>query len=195
MYIFEFNSKIARSIFSFRASEVSVKVYVRETVTMSRRPWDDIGIKGDVFVEEKPKMEVKKEERTLEGDLKLLGKHCVFGGLIGGVSGVSLAAIEIVRDPKAIATGSGAGSRAKTLRYGALMGGFFAAFHGVRQGFNMSLPSSGDRTNDFLVNTAMSTFITTTPLLIKPRLRSVVPYAVALIFLDAINAYTEGDLR
>ena len=51
---------------------------------MSRRPWDDIGIKGDVFVEEKPKMEVKKEERTLEGDLKLLGKHCVFGGLNWG---------------------------------------------------------------------------------------------------------------
>ena len=162
---------------------------------MSRRPWDDLGTKGNLPVEEIPKVDVKKEERTLEGDLKLLGKHCLFGGLIGGISGISLAAIEIVRDPKAIATGSGAGARAKTLRYGALMGGFFAAFHGTRQGLSMSLPSSGDRTNDFLANTAMSAFITMTPLLLKPRLRSVIPYAFALIGLDAINAYTEGDLK
>ena len=58
----------------------------------------------------------------------------------------------------------------------------------------MSLPSSGDRTNDFLVNTAMSTFVTVTPLLLKPDC-SVIPYAFALIGLDAINAYTEGDLK
>ena len=162
---------------------------------MSRRPWDDIGVKGDASaVVVQPKIETKKEERTLEGDLKLLGKHCLFGGIIGGVSGVSLAAIEIVRDPKAIATGSGAGARAKTLRYGGLMGGFFAAFHGVRQGMNMTVPHSGDRTNDFIQNTAIAAFITTTPLLMQPRLRSVIPYAIALIGLDAVNAYTEGEL-
>lgn len=161
----------------------------------SRRPWDDMGVAGTKApvpaLQERVSPE-KPKERTLEDQAKLLGKHCIFGGLIGSISGMSLAAVEIVRDPKAITTGSGAGARAKTLRYSGIMGGFFAAFHGVRQGLSMALPTSGDRMNDFIQNTAISSGICITPLLMHSRLRSVIPYGIALIGLDAINAYTEG---
>ena len=165
--------------------------------SMARRPWDDMGTTRSYGSPEeeiiRPKV-VKKEERTFENDMKTIGKHGLFGGIIGGISGISLAGIEIVRDPKAITAGSGAGSRAKVARYGMMFGGFFTAFHGFREILKQNVPPSDDKFNDFVQNTSISAAACMLPVLMQPRMRTMIPYAVVLIGLDSINAYTEGDL-
>lgn len=160
-----------------------------------KRPWDDIGMtrRYDMPQEmEAPRKKVEKEERTFEGDMKNVGKHAIFGALIGGISGVSIAAIEVVRDTKAITAGSGAASRAKVMRYTGMFGVFFAGFHGMREVLNQNIPSTSDRLNDFITNTSISAGVSMAPILAYPRMRTMIPYCVVLIGLDGINAYTEG---
>ena len=160
-----------------------------------KRPWDDIGAtrRYDLPAEpEVPKKKVEKEDRTFEGDMRSIGKHAFFGVLIGGISGMSIAGIEVVRDIRAITAGSGAASRSKVIRYTGMFGGYFAAFHGFREVLNQNVPPSNDRVNDFIQNTSISAGICTAPILAHPRTRAMIPYCMVLIGLDAINAYTEG---
>lgn len=161
-----------------------------------KRPWDDMGTTRVYDMPETPpemqRKKVEKEERTFEGDLRSIGKHAIFGALIGGISGISIAGIEVVRDTKAITAGSGAASRAKVMKYTGMFGGFFAGFHGLREVLNQNVPQTEDRFNDFIQNTSISAGVNMAPILAHPRMRTMIPYCVVLIGLDGINAYTEG---
>ena len=75
---------------------------------------------------------------------------------------------------KAVAT-------AKVLKYGALFGGFFATYHGVRKTMSLYNPQPPE------INVITSAAISLTPLLFVASMRPLIPYGVMLIGLDAIN--------
>ena len=157
---------------------------------MTRRPWDDFDKKFEE--EELPSFKLDtEEERTAMGDLRTLGKHMVFGGIIGGITGASAAGVELIRDPKAMSMGDPSIATSKVARYGGMFGAFFAGFHGIRHTLKLTLPVTGDRDTEYMQHSASATALTVTPMVAHPKTRAMVPYSLVLIVMDAISYYTD----
>jgi hypothetical protein len=96
------------------------------------------------------------------------------------MTGIAFGTVDILRDPKSM-TAKKAVATAKVLKYGALFGGFFATYHGVRKTMALYNPQPPE------INVITSAAISLTPLFFLPSMRPLIPYGMMLIGLDAIN--------
>jgi hypothetical protein len=69
--------------------------------------------------------------------------------------------------------------------YAGKFGGFFALYHGTRKVLKLYVEQPAE------MNVATATALSTSPLIILPSLRPMVPYAIMLIALDAINGIND----
>ena len=159
-----------------------------------KRPWDEFRFpEGER--EAKVERETKQEEeaRSFDLDMKNIGKHALFGLAVGALTGAGCAAIELLRDPKAMAAGKRALATKRMGTFSAHFGLYFAAFHGIRKSIQLYVPkTSQDTTQDFLQVTAIAGVATMAPVVAVPRLRYMIPYGVFLIVIDSVNSLTAG---
>ena len=112
--------------------------------------------------------------------MNLIGRRALFGLLVGSLTGASFSAINVVRDSNAM--------RQKTsvltntiLQHGLKFGGFFASYHGIRKALKLYVDQPAE------MNVSTAAVATMFPLVVVPSLRPMVPYAIMMIGLDAIN--------
>jgi hypothetical protein len=156
-----------------------------------KRPWDDLRfpVEEDSFVAA-PEAE---EDRSVEIDVKNIAKHALFGATIGGLTGLGVSSIELLRDPRAMAAGKRALATQKMTTQTGHFGLFFAGFHGIRKTLQLYAPqTSSDKTTDFLQLSGIAGAIAITPIIVVPRMRFMTPYCVFLCAIDAVNSLTSG---
>jgi len=156
-----------------------------------KKPWDEMH--PGRARREAPKVEEEPELRGLEHDVKNIARHSLFGATIGGLTGVCISGIELMRDPKQMAVGQRGLATKRMFKFGGEFGLWFAGFHGTRKILQLYAPRmSPDRQEDFIYTSALAAGVSMTPLLVVPRLRAMIPYGVFLITMDAVNSYTSG---
>lgn len=156
-----------------------------------KKPWDEMR-RGRVR-HEAPKVEEEPELRGLEHDVKNIGRHGLFGATIGVLTGACISGIELMRDPKQMAVGQRGLATKKMAKFAGEFGIFFAGFHSTRKVLQLYAPKfSPNRQEDFVYVSALAAGLSLTPLVVVPRLRTMVPYGVFLITMDAVNSYTSG---
>ncbi len=155
-------------------------------------PWDDLRKDPNAVISENIKVEVE-EERGLQADARNIGKHALFGTVIGALTGATVSSIELMRDPRQMARGQRGLATKRMGRMAAELGIFFAGFHGMRKAIQLYAPkTSADRQIDFLQVSGIAAAVSLTPVLVVPRLRPLFPYGIFLITMDAINSYTSA---
>ena len=124
------------------------------------------------------------EERNVMNDVKGIAKRVAFGGVCGSITGATFGFVDVLRDSKAMSQNPRVAT-ARIMQYTGKFGGFFASYHGLRKVLKLYYPQSAE------MNVLMATGISVVPLIVMPSLRPMIPYAIMLIGLDAINGIND----
>jgi hypothetical protein len=125
--------------------------------------------------------------RDFKKDAREIGRHIVFGGVIGGLTGVCFGSVDVVKDVKGMVAKRKEAVET-VMRYSYRFGAFYSAFQGVLHA--AELYSGQPRTNNILG----AAFVTIAPMAVVPSLRSLMPYSALLVVLDAVSSQREGKL-
>lgn len=109
-----------------------------------------------------------------------IGKRFLFGLTVGSITGLSFGVVNVMRDSNAIRQKSSVSTNI-LLQHAGKFGGFFASYHGIRKVLKLYV----DQTPE--MNVATAAVLCTTPLVVMSSLRPMMPYAIMMIGLDAIN--------
>jgi hypothetical protein len=153
-------------------------------------PWDDLPDKhrGITSTTEThvniPSPQVELEERNPINDTKLVLKRAAFGLVCGSLTGACFGFVDVLRDAKAMTQSPKVASK-RIMQYTAKFGGFFASYHCFRKVLKLYVPQPPE------MNVMSAAVLSIIPLVAVPSLRPMVPYAIMLIGLDALNGIND----
>lgn len=98
--------------------------------------------------------------------------------------GASFGAVDVLRDTKLIVAKKRVAIE-KVLKCSGVFAAYFGAYHGTRKTMKLIVPISNE------LNLIWSGVICITPMLFYRQFRPLVPYAVLLVAIDAINGLND----
>jgi hypothetical protein len=136
----------------------------------------------DAEISEIPKVLTSGEKLDLYiKNGKEIGSRAAFGLILGGITGLVFETVNAMRDIKGMSSRASIVTK-QILRSSVYFGGFFAGYHALRKSLNMYDPMMTQETN-----IVISSFISSAPLAIVPKMRPMFPYGIVLIVLDAVS--------
>ncbi|CAM9334595.1 unnamed protein product [Pylaiella littoralis] len=128
------------------------------------------------------------EEPEIAWDVTDFGKRMAFGGIVGGVTGITFGAMDGHRAIRDDSTGKFPTRALKTKEFmrltalsGTIFTGFFCTYQGIKYAAKL-----GRREDDFW-NVLIASAGSFAPMLAVPAMRSRYPYAAILIGMDTLN--------
>ena len=153
-------------------------------------PWDDLPSRsgfGSKVVEISPVVEPPVEElneRDLIIDLKSIAKRAAFGLVCGSLTGACFGFVDVLRDARAMSKNPKIATN-RIVQYTGKFGGFFSLYHGMRRTLKLYYPQPPE------MNVLTALTFSLTPLVAMPKMRPMIPYAIMLVGLDAINGMND----
>ncbi|CAM9327853.1 unnamed protein product [Ectocarpus fasciculatus] len=130
----------------------------------------------------------KDGEAEIAWDVTDFGKRMAFGGIVGGVTGITFGAMDGHRAIRDDSTGKFPTTALKTKEFtrltalsGTIFTGFFCTYQGMKYGAKLA------RKEDDFWNVLIASVGSFAPMLAVPAMRSRYPYAAILIAMDTLN--------
>ncbi|CAB1105280.1 unnamed protein product [Ectocarpus sp. CCAP 1310/34] len=130
----------------------------------------------------------KDGEPEIAWDVTDFGKRMAFGGIVGGVTGITFGAMDGHRAIRDDSMGKFPTTALKTKEFtrltalsGTIFTGFFCTYQGMKYGAKLA------RKEDDFWNVLIASAGSFAPMLVVPAMRSRYPYAAILIAMDTLN--------
>ncbi|CAM9171236.1 unnamed protein product [Ectocarpus sp. 6 AP-2014] len=130
----------------------------------------------------------KDGEPEIAWDVTDFGKRMAFGGIVGGVTGITFGAMDGHRAIRDDSMGKFPTTALKTKEFtrltalsGTIFTGFFCTYQGMKYGAKLA------RKEDDFWNVLIASAGSFAPMLAVPAMRSRYPYAAILIAMDTLN--------
>ncbi|CAM9162992.1 unnamed protein product [Ectocarpus sp. 4 AP-2014] len=130
----------------------------------------------------------KDGEPEIAWDVTDFGKRMAFGGIVGGVTGITFGAMDGHRAIRDDSMGKFPTTALKTKEFtrltalsGTIFTGFFCTYQGMKYGAKLA------RKEDDFWNVLIASAGSFAPMLTVPAMRSRYPYAAILIAMDTLN--------
>eukprot|EP01038_Epipyxis_sp_PR26KG_P012962 gene12962-17378_t len=157
---------------------------------MRRVPWDSLpspyrsSSLPSQDLQQPKQEEDLSETRDYKKDAIEIARRTGFGVVCGSLTGAAFGAVDVLRDHKAM-TGKANIATSKMIRFTGLFAGFFGSYHGIRKTLQFYNPQPAE------VNVTAAGTVCIIPLIAIGSLRPMIPYAIMLVALDAINGIND----
>ena len=124
------------------------------------------------------------DDRDFYKDISSISRRAAFGLVSGSLTGACFGFVDVLRDSKAMTKNPKVATK-KVLQFTAKFGCFFAGYHGTRKVLKLYYPQAPE------MNVFTAASICVSPLIIIPSLRPMIPYAIMMVGLDALNGMND----